>query len=73
MRAPEDYRLTFGTPANCQPDQCTVFVGIDTNVDNPMFLDITMQGTAQGWVAVGFSSTPSMVNSSIIMIITKVL
>lgn len=65
MRNPEDYRLTFRTPNNCQLDQCNVFVGIDTNVDNPMFLDITMQGVAQGWIAVGFSESQDMVNSSI--------
>ena len=61
MRDPEDYRLTFRQPPNCQLADCNVFVGIDTNVDNPTFLDITMQGVADGWLAVGFSLTQNMV------------
>ena len=63
IRNPENYRLTFRTPPNCLLDECRVFVGIDTNVDNPAFLDITMQGVAEGWLAVGFSPTQSMVGS----------
>ena len=62
MRDPEDYRLTFRTPANCLLDQCNVFVGIDTNAGNSDYLDITMQGVASGWLAVGFTITQSMVN-----------
>jgi hypothetical protein len=40
---------------------CTSFVGIDTNTGNPGILDIYMEGEAQGWVAVGFTATRSMV------------
>lgn len=61
IRAPEDYRLTFRTPPGCNLTNCTSFVGIDTNVDNPGFLDIYMEGEALGWVAVGFTQTRDMV------------
>ena len=60
-RDPEDYRLTFRTPPNCLLDECNVFVGIDTNVGSPAYLDITMQGLANGWLAVGFTTTQNMV------------
>lgn len=61
VRAPADYRLVFSSPANCDPSTCDIFVGIDTNTGNPDFLDIYMEGTTQGWVAVGFSNSQSMV------------
>jgi hypothetical protein len=38
-----------------------VFVGIDTNNGSSEYLDITMQGVAGGWLAVGFSFTQNMV------------
>ena len=62
VRDPEDYRLTFRTPSNCLLNECNVFVGIDTNVGSPGYLDITMQGVAGGWLAVGFTFTQSMVS-----------
>lgn len=60
-RDPENYRLIFRSPANCAPSDCDIFVGIDTNTGNPDFLDIYMEGSAEGWVAVGFSDSPNMV------------
>lgn len=56
-----DYRLTFSSPRGCFPPNCTVFVGIDTNMGNPDFLDFYLTGTADAWVAVGFSESRSMV------------
>ena len=64
-RDPEDYRLTFRSPPNCLLDECNVFVGIDTNKGNSEYLDITMQGVAGGWLAVGFSFTANMVGIGI--------
>ena len=61
VRAPLAYRIIFRSPANCDPSTCNIFVGIDTNTGNPNFLDIYMEGNAQGWVAVGFSDTRNMV------------
>ena len=60
---PEDYRLTFRDPPDCFISKCDIFVAIDTNAGDPAFLDIYLEGTAQGWVAVGFTDTPSMVSS----------
>ena len=65
VRDPEDYRLTFRTPEGCNVTNCTSFVGIDTNTGNPGILDIYMEGEAQGWVAVGFTDTRSMVRMEI--------
>ena len=43
------------------PSACTTFIGIDTNAGNSDYLDIYMEGTTQGWVAVGFTRTANMV------------
>lgn len=63
VRAPADYRLVFSSPAGCSPSDCDFFIGIDTNTANPDFLDIYMEGSTQGWVAVGFSDSPNMVST----------
>ena len=68
MRDPEEYRLTFRTPAGCNASNCTSFIGIDTNIGNPGVLDIYMEGEAQGWVAVGFTETRSMVRIARILV-----
>lgn len=71
MRDPEDYRLRFRQPANCLLEECSVFVGIDTNTGDPSILDITMQGVAGGWLAAGFSLTQNMVSSSVSSLMYK--
>jgi hypothetical protein len=63
VRAPGDYRLTFRNPPECEPSNCDVFVGVDTNTGDSSYLDIYLEGQADGWVAVGFSSSRSMVNN----------
>ena len=62
VRAPEDYRLQTLSPTSCSRASCDLFIGIDTNTGDDGFLDIYMEGTAAGWVAVGFSETPNMVS-----------
>ncbi len=62
VRAPEDYRLQTLSPTSCSRASCDLFIGIDTNTGDDGFLDIYMEGTAEGWVAVGFSETPNMVS-----------
>lgn len=59
---PEEYRLTFRNPPDCVVSECDVFVAIDTNAGDPGFLDIYLEGAAEGWVAVGFTDTRSMVS-----------
>ncbi len=60
-RTPEDYRLTVTQPEGCSRSECDLFIGIDTNTGDSGFLDIYMEGTAEGWLAVGFSETATMV------------
>ena len=60
-RAALDYRLRIRDPPGCDLSECDLYVGIDTNTGDPEFLDIYMEGNAQGWVAVGFSETRDMV------------
>ncbi len=67
MRAPEDYRLQILSPTGCSRADCDLFIGIDTNTGDNGFLDIYMEGTAEGWVAVGFSETPNMVSKIIVL------
>ena len=55
--------MTFHNPPNCVPSksECDVFVAIDTNAGDPDYLDIYLEGDADGWVAVGFTETANMV------------
>ncbi len=62
VRSPDDYRFVVSYPEGCSRADCNVFIGIDTNAGDNGFLDIYMEGTAEGWVAVGFSETPNMVS-----------
>ena len=62
QRLPEDYRLIFSSPDGCARADCDIYVGIDTNTGNDSYLDIYLEGTAAGWVAVGFSETDNMVS-----------
>ena len=63
MQAPGDYRLRYYEPVSCRsdPDTCTYFMGIDTNKGSPLYLDFYLTAETDGWVAVGFSETRSMV------------
>ena len=57
------YRLSLSYPKDCDRSTggCDFFLGINTNSLNSNYLDFTLEGKAKGWVAVGFSKTPSMV------------
>ncbi|XP_064386736.1 putative ferric-chelate reductase 1 isoform X3 [Halichondria panicea] len=66
VRAPEDYRLQILSPTGCSRASCDLFIGIDTNTGDDGFLDIYMEGTAAGWVAVGFSETADMFNADVV-------
>ena len=56
--------LTFGTPTGCSRTSCDVYVTMAPNTMNSSYLDIYMEGTAAGWVAVGFSDSQAMVRHS---------
>jgi len=59
---PNLYRLTRRIPDNCDPaSSCDYFLGIIVNGGNSSYLDIYLSGDADGWIAIGFSTTASMV------------
>lgn len=62
VRAPEEYRIRVMSPDGCLRTDCDLFIGIDTNTGDDDFLDIYMEGSAAGWLAVGFSETSNMVS-----------
>ncbi|XP_064386737.1 putative ferric-chelate reductase 1 homolog isoform X4 [Halichondria panicea] len=66
VRAPEEYRLQILSPTGCSRADCDLFIGIDTNTGDDGFLDIYMEGTAAGWVAVGFSDSANMFNADVV-------
>ena len=53
--------MIYRSPEGCVPSNCTTFIGIDRNQGNPDYLDIHMEGSTEGWIAVGFTENPSMV------------
>ena len=67
MRAPEDYRLQSRDPSGCTPPDCDFYMGIDTNAQDPTFLDFYLVGDAAGWVAVGFTDSANMVRCAVFL------
>lgn len=65
----ENYRLTHQIPKGCVPPLCDFFMGISTNDNNRSFIDFTLEGRANGWVAVGFSNTSNMVASYTLLLV----
>ena len=39
-----------------------MYVAMDTNRGNDSWLDVYLEGSAEGWVGIGFSNTSSMVS-----------
>ena len=60
------YPIVFGFPVGCQRSTCDYFVATGPNPANGNYLDIHLEGNAQGWVAVGFSKDMRMVGIHII-------
>ena len=59
---PSDYGLFRRIPDGCDPStNCTYFVGMEVNSDDRSYLDFIMTGEAEGWLAIGFSTSRSMV------------
>ena len=55
------FQFSRGIPEGCVQSECDYFVGINPNMMNENLLEFTLEGNARGWLAVGFSKTPSMV------------
>lgn len=47
----------------CNRTDCDLYIGIAVNSGDPGFIDIYMEGTAEGWLAVGFSDSMNMVRT----------
>ncbi|CAI8036557.1 DOMON domain-containing protein FRRS1L [Geodia barretti] len=63
---PSAYDLRYRIPTGCDPTtDCTYFVGLEVNANNPSYLDVFLTAPVAGWVAVGFSPTPSMPDSDV--------
>ena len=59
---PDDYPLFRRISDNCVPNTtCTYFVGLVVNANDSDYLDFYLSGAATGWVAIGFSPSPSAV------------
>ena len=66
LQETSNYRISVGIPKGCEKksiSKCDYFLGINTNSENSFFVDFTLEANAKGWVAVGFSDTPSMVHT----------
>ena len=65
LSVPESfYPLSFGFPAGCQRSTCDYFLVMGPNRINNSYIDIYLEGNAQGWLAVGFSEDRGMVSNS---------
>jgi hypothetical protein len=63
---PSAYDLRYRLPTGCDPTtDCTYFVGLEVNANDSSYLDVFLTAPVAGWVAVGFSSTPSMPDSDV--------
>ena len=54
-------------PSGCRGVNCTFYLGVALNKDNPDYLDFSMEGSALGYIAVGLSPTGYMGNSDVLM------
>ena len=59
---PSEYGLFYRMPPGCDPPtDCMYYVGMEVNASDSAYLDVYLTASVAGWVAVGFSLTPSMV------------
>ena len=56
-----EYNTIIQHQADCNPDTCILFIGMEANEGDSEYLDVYMQGSADAWLAVGFSATATMV------------
>ena len=55
------FPMTFRVPDGCDREDCTFYWAMGPNSANSNYLDIYMEGTTEGWMAVGFSDDKIMV------------
>ncbi|XP_064386731.1 uncharacterized protein LOC135335239 isoform X1 [Halichondria panicea] len=66
QRSPDAYGLQVVSPSGCTRVDCDLFIGIAINTGDDGFLDIYMEGSAAGWIAVGFSETADMFSADVV-------
>ena len=57
---PEEYSVIARSPSGCARSSCDFFFAVQVNADNSSFLDLYMEGNANGWLALGFTTSPNM-------------
>ena len=55
------FPITFRVPDGCDREDCTFYWAMGPNSANSNYLDIYMEGTTEGWMALGFSDDKIMV------------
>ena len=55
------HRLIFRSPSGCDRSNCDYYVGLSPNAVDSTYLDVYLEGTASGWIAIGFSLNTQMV------------
>ena len=55
----------FKSPTDCERSNCTFYWAMGPNTANSQYLDVYMEGTVDGWLAVGFSLDQAMVGYDI--------
>ena len=61
MQQDTAYRLTHRVPWWCDQEVCDYFVGISSDSADKNRLDFTLEGKAEGWLAIGFTKSPDVV------------
>ena len=61
MQLVGDHPTIIGLPDGCSRESCDYYVGFGPNTVNSDYLDIYLEGEADGWIALGFSENTQMV------------
>ena len=61
MQLVGDHPTIIGLPDGCSRENCDYYVGFGPNTDDSDYLDIYLEGEADGWIALGFSENTQMV------------
>ena len=57
------FPIIFKSPTDCERSSCTFYWAMGPNTANSQYLDVYMEGTVDGWLAVGFSHDQAMVSA----------
>ena len=57
----EAFSMTLKIPEGCQQEDCDYFLGLKQDEKDSNLLHFVLEGKSNGWLAIGFSHSPSMV------------